>query len=360
MNVSEVTMEILVQTSCAVALLVTLNSVSMADGPHGGHNRSVGPPACFDSTPHKVSFVRVDHGVYLQILDWGGAHNSDTMVLLTGIGDNAHVYDQFAFQFIDHLHVIGVTRRGYPPSSVSGSPDDPVGYDVDTRARDDIEVLTHFGIDKAIFVGHSLAGSELSAIAVKYPDRVQKLVYLDAFDLSRRFQRPDIPPVPISEAHTRSLQTFLAASERLEDILRPAQAVCLAVQFDERGRIAGSTTPAWVPTAILRAVQEPASGPTDWAKVDAPRLGIFNQPSVQGRLPYYWYLNAEDQREFDQNWPGIVKWYADTIDEFAAEHSGKPKPVVYTLPDAPHYFYINRQAFVVLVMREFLSGKVEP
>jgi hypothetical protein len=38
----------------------------------------------------------------------------------------------------------------------------------------------------------------------------------------------------------------------------------------------------------------------------------------------------------------------------------RPKPVVYRLPDAPHYFYLNDQAFVVRVMREFLLGKVEP
>ncbi len=57
----------------------------------------------------------------------------------------------------------------------------------------------------------------------------------------------------------------------------------------------------------------------------------------------------------------IVKWYADTINEFAIEQSGRPKPIAYTLPDAPpHYFYINKQAFVILVMREFLLGKVEP
>ena len=39
------------------------------------------------------------------------------MVLLAGGGDNAHVYDQFAYQFTDYFRVIGITRRGYLPSS---------------------------------------------------------------------------------------------------------------------------------------------------------------------------------------------------------------------------------------------------
>ncbi len=51
--------------------------------------------------------MRVEKGVQLQALDWGGADTPDTMVLITGLGDNAHVYDQFAFQFSDYFHVNG-------------------------------------------------------------------------------------------------------------------------------------------------------------------------------------------------------------------------------------------------------------
>ena len=41
--------------------------------------------------------VEVAPGVELEVIDWGGS--GPPMVLLTGLGDNAHVYDQFAFQF---------------------------------------------------------------------------------------------------------------------------------------------------------------------------------------------------------------------------------------------------------------------
>ncbi len=352
-------MKVRAGASLALAMLFAVNTGSLAQRLTAAASSSYKPPGCFDGTPHKKTLVRVDKKVQLQVLDWGGASKSRTMVLLTGLGDNAHVYDQFAYQFTDDFHVIGITRRGYPPSSHPAPGSNPeAGYDFDSRARDDIAVLDALGINKAVFVGHSVAGSELSTIALKYAGRVEKLVYLDAFDLSKRFVLPDIPPAPFTEADNRSLQIFLAADERLEDILRPAQATCIAVQFDENGMIRDSTTPAWVPQAILWAVQH--NPPTDWAKVEAPRLGIFDQPSVQGKLPYYFYLNAEDRKKFDENWPGIVKWYTDTIAEFAAEQVGRPKPVVYTLPDAPHYFYLNDQAFVVRVMRKFLLGHVEP
>ena len=87
--------------------------------------------AAYDTTRYKAErFVRVAPGVKLEVLDWGGS--GEVMVLLTGSSDNAHVFDYFAFQFADFLHVIGITRRGWRPSS---QPKD--GYDVETRAADD-------------------------------------------------------------------------------------------------------------------------------------------------------------------------------------------------------------------------------
>jgi non-heme chloroperoxidase len=356
---SEAKMETLVKASLALALLLTVSASGSAQTLAGSATGSGQPPACVDTTPHKEMLVTVASGVQLQVLDWGGADKPRTMVLITGLGDNAHVYDQFAFQFTDYFHVIGITRRGFLPSSQPPpGPTPGAGYDFDTRARDDIAVLDFLGIGKAVIVGHSVAGSELSTLAVKYADRVEKLVYLDSYDLSKRFQLPDIPPPPYTTADNRSLQILLAANERLEDILRPAQATCPALQFDENGMITGGTTPAWVSPAVLLGVR--TNPPTDWTKVAAPRLGIFDQPSVEGRLPYYWYLSAEDQKTFDQNWPGIIQWYTDTTNEFAAQQPGKPKPIVYKLPDAPHYFYLNDQAFVVRAIREFLLGKVTP
>ena len=309
------------------------------------------PPACLDGTPHQESFVRVGRDASVQVLDWGGTGKGRTMVLLTGLGDNAHVYDQFAFQFTGEFHVIGITRRGYLPSSRART-----GYDVATRARDDIAVLDALGIERAVFVGHSVAGTELTALALNHPDRLEALVYLDAYDLSRRFQLTDIPPAPYTAADGDSLQLYQAASQRFDDTLRPAAAVCIGVKFTHDGGIAGSTTPSWVPEAILHGVQDPQNPPVDWTKVTVPRLGIFGMPSVNARLPYYWYLDDPEKTAFDAAWPAIVRWYADTIHAFGAPHAGRPEPVVHTLPNASHYFYLNDQAFVVLAMRLFLLG----
>jgi hypothetical protein len=68
------------------------------------------PADCLDVTPHEVTFVTVELGVRLEVLDFGGS--GETMVLLTGLGDNAHVWDDFAFQFTDFFRVIGITAAG--------------------------------------------------------------------------------------------------------------------------------------------------------------------------------------------------------------------------------------------------------
>src|SRR5271169_1538931 len=208
---AEAQMEVLVKAFGAVALLLTVSAGGSAQPTAAVDScadtavqvASPQPPACFDGTPHKEICVPVDKGVKLQVLDWGGADKPDTMVLLTGYGDNAHVYDEFAYQFTDYFHVIGITRRGFLPSSQPES-----GYDVDTRAHDDIEVLKYFGISKAIFVGHSLAGSELSKLGLKYKSYVEKLVYLDAFDLAKRFKLPAIPDPPYIEGRDEVFADF--------------------------------------------------------------------------------------------------------------------------------------------------------
>src|SRR5258708_30766320 len=136
------------------------------------------------------------------------------MVLFTGLGDNGRVYDQFAFQFTDYFHVIGITRRGFLPSS---QPED--GYDVRTRASDDIAVLDALGINKAVLVGHSVAGSELSAAGGLYKGRGDKLGYLDTCDLSGRFHLPQVPHHPVfTNADARALWSFQADPTRFERI----------------------------------------------------------------------------------------------------------------------------------------------
>jgi non-heme chloroperoxidase len=308
------------------------------------------PADCLDVTPHEVTFVTVEPGVQLEVLDFGGT--GEAMVLLTGLGDNAHVWDGFAYQFTDDFRVIGITRRGFGRSD---QPED--GYDVRTRARDDIKVLDHFGIDKAVFVGHSLAGSELSQLGLEYPDRVDKLVYLDAADLAERFVFPEEPAgPPYTDEDGRSLPIYQAASARLEGFRRPNAAACNGFTFSPSGMIGDSVTPQDINDKLLADVKKQL--PVNWQKIRAPRLAIFATFSREDLLPWYWYLSDEQQAVFDRAWPPIVEWHEDTIQRFRGHAPDHPEPIVRELPGAPHYIYISNEAFVVREMREFLLGDV--
>lgn len=306
------------------------------------------PAACADVTPHRVRMVTVAPSVQLEVIDWGGT--GKPMVLLTGLGDNAHVYDGFAYQFTDHFHVYGITRRGFLPSSQPRG-----GYDVTTRVRDDVAVLDALGIGKAVFVGHSLAGSELSRLGAAHPNRVEKLVYLDASDLAERFapSRPEPPGAAslFTPATLKSLQAYQAAAARYMALREPDSAVCRNLAFDAKGRITDSTSPDWVSEKLIAGVRGAVNPPTDWAAIRAPRLGIFATYTLEARQAWYWYLSPAERREFDAAWPGIADWFQRTVAKFAAGNARN----THTLPGAPHYVYLTNEAEVVRWMREFLG-----
>ena len=302
------------------------------------------PAVCEDHTPHKIRMVKVAPGVELEVLDWGG--KGKAMVLLTGAGDNAHVYDNFAFQFTDYFHVYGITRRGFLPSSQPRS-----GYDVPTRAADDIAVLDALGIDKAVFVGHSLANSELSELGLRHRARVDKLVYLDATDLSgsSKLRPPPGTSSLFTEAVFQSLWTYQAATARYFALREPDQSVCLNLTFGVNGAITGSTSQQFITDKLFARAS--ANPPVNWAGIKAPRLGIFATYSLEARQPHYWYLSPADQAKFDEAWRPIVDFRRDVIDRFKAGNSAN----TFLLPGAPHYVYINNEAEVVRWMRKFLG-----
>jgi non-heme chloroperoxidase len=268
-------------------------------------------------------------------------------VLLTGMGDNAHVFDQFAYQFTDHFHVIGITRRGFGRSSQPAH-----GYDVDTRARDDIAVLDNLNIREAVFVGHSVAGTELNKLGAVYPDRVKKLVYLDGLDIGSGgwANLPQPPPPPEDTARELdSVQLFAAAAARSDGFRKPLAAICNMIRTDSSGRVVGAITPPEIYNKIFGGLQ-----PAEYDRIRAPALGIFNNITPQYRMPYYWYLDPAKQEEFNRNIKSLAKWVEGAIQRF---RSGVKNSRVIELHDTNHYVFIVDEALVVREMRKFLLEK---
>jgi len=125
-----------------------------------------------DTSPHKSDFVHVN-GIRLHYLDWGG--EGEAIIFLTGTGSSAHVFDGIAPRFTDTFRVFALTRRGQGESDYPES-----GYDMDTLVEDILDFMDALKIEKAILAGHSFAGVELTYLTEKHPERVLKLIYLDA------------------------------------------------------------------------------------------------------------------------------------------------------------------------------------
>lgn len=125
-------------------------------------------------------FVHVN-GIRLHYLVWGG--EGPTMIFLAGMGSSAYIFSNFAPRFTDRFRVLALTRRGH------GDSDYPqTGYDADTLTEDIRQFMDALNVEEAVLVGHSLAGVELTHFAATYPERVVKLVYLEALDDRRREQ----------------------------------------------------------------------------------------------------------------------------------------------------------------------------
>jgi pimeloyl-ACP methyl ester carboxylesterase len=148
-----------------------------------------------DPSPHKATLVDVDDGVRLEVLDWGGTGRP--LLLLAGLGDSAHVFDDIAPTLAARYRVVGVSRRGFPGSS---SP--MTGYTSARLAEDDVRVMDAMKLQRPVVVGHSYAGEEMHVLGARYADRIAGLIYVDAaFDRGDRFEPYEtalraMPPAP--------------------------------------------------------------------------------------------------------------------------------------------------------------------
>src|SRR5579875_445751 len=126
----------------------------------------------------KPQSVAVEKDVRLEVLDWGGTGRP--LVLLSGLGSDAHVYDALAPKLTGHFHVYAVTRRGFGNSSKPAAT--VANYSAERLGEDVLAVLDGLKLSRPVVAGHSIAGEELSWIGSRHPERVAGLVYLDAGD----------------------------------------------------------------------------------------------------------------------------------------------------------------------------------
>lgn len=122
-----------------------------------------------------VSKTYVSQGLKLHYLDWGNAA-APPLVLLHGAWDHAHSWDWVARELRNDWHIIALDLRGHGDSE--WSPDG--AYLSPYHLLDFADLVDTLGYAQIDIVAHSFGGNPATRFAGLYPERVRKLVLVDA------------------------------------------------------------------------------------------------------------------------------------------------------------------------------------
>jgi pimeloyl-ACP methyl ester carboxylesterase len=258
-------------------VLAALLSVAAGGMSAGAQQKNVSP---------RVEFVTVQPGVRLEVLDWGGppAHGPGTaLVFLAGLGQTAHVFDEFAPQLAGQYHVYGITRRGFGGSSQP--PPTVANYSAGRLGEDVLAVIAALHLDRPVLVGHSIAGEELSWVGSVHPDKVAGLVYLDAaLGFAYDAHLPDDWVVAMADLWQR-LEALRTGANLDEGFAQGMQRSASEFQSDlqpltrDLARMPGGLpTPSPVTLAVM-------FGEEEFTSIHAPAMAIFACPHSLRSMP---------------------------------------------------------------------------
>jgi len=376
--------------TCAFCWLLPLFGAGICSAELSGNQSNPGPIAWRDPSPHSTRFVTVDKDVNLEVLDWGGTGRA--VVLLSGLGNTAHVYDDFAQKLVPKYHVYGITRRGYGASSTPVPSEN--NYSADRLGDDVLAVIEALKLVRPVLVGHSIAGEELSSIGSRHPERVAGLVYLDAvygyayydssrgwltidvaelqkklsklvngnsmgdWEVAQQLLQSDLPllerelravpkgsaklgsfpnPTPEDLASFKALSAWLA---RIQGVKFPESDLRAGSLASADGRPAGRKTPASVPKAIL-------SGGQRYTQLPVPVLAICAYPKDLGP-----FAAADlDARAASEALDAAIDG-----PQCQAFEKAVPSARVVRIAHSNHYVFISNEAAVLREMHAFIRG----
>jgi non-heme chloroperoxidase len=302
-----------------------------------------------DPSPHHIQFVTVDEGVRLEVVDWGG--EGPPVVLLAGLGNTAHIFDEFAVKISGPYHVYGITRRGYGASSRPAS-----GYSEQRLSDDVLAVLDSLKLVRPVLIGHSIAGDELTTLGAQHSDRLRGLVYLDAA------ADPTESASPEYEALFRSLPQVMRNSNgpsrddtRSPKAFRDWQLRTVGTAFPESelhqnlnpdGSIGGYPS---LSAAIIKGARQ-----RDYSHIHVPILAFSWYPlSVEAQMQQYHLTESGDRAAVLAYYVAQTKITDVRLENLKRAPGGTH---VVILPGANHYLFISNEAEVLSELHSFLAG----
>ena len=277
----------------------------------------------------------------LEILDWGGS--GPPLVFLSGLGNSAHVFDDFAPQFTDSFHVLGITRRGFGAST--GVP----AAKLDSLAGDLRAVIDSLHLASVVLVGHSIAGEEMTRFAESNPARCAGLVYLDAaYDRTdpRALNPPSVSGPRVRSSDTRTFASIKALHVRALGVREPDSELRATAHFDANDRYHGEVAADSVKARVFAAAQAP-----HYDRVKCNSLAIYAMPdSVGDVLPYHAELEASVRPKSDS----LLMFVRTLVERSAADFARFPHHRAIMI-HGNHFIFLARPAEVASAMRDFLD-----
>ncbi|MCF4010834.1 alpha/beta fold hydrolase [Rheinheimera sp. UJ63] len=115
-------------------------------------------------------------GMQLHLRDEGPRDDPTPIVLIHGTSSSLHTWDGWVHALKDQRRVI---RFDLPGFGLTG-PSADNNYSIENYARIVIALLDELQLEQVVIVGNSLGGNVAWATAVLYPQRIKKLVLVDA------------------------------------------------------------------------------------------------------------------------------------------------------------------------------------
>ena len=314
---------------------------------HGGHGTG---PEWNDPSPHQVLRIVVAPRVELEVLDWGG--KGELLVFLAGFGNSAHIFDGFAPPLVPHFRVLGITRRGFGSSSKPAA-----GYDTTTLVRDILAVLDSLGIPRASFAAHSFGGSELNYLGARVPDRVNRLVYLDAavdhrhlFDTPawlNAFPAPEPPNPSYADYGGNSIAAWLLSAERMVGPGYPEAELRAMFRYDADDMVIGRVAPDSIDIVMQRGAL-----PAELSRIRPPVLAIYAMPgSAPVSYPFWNSLDPTSRARAQKSFVVISRTFAAQEERYRREVRDVR---IREIPGARHYVFLTHPGEVRHEMLDFL------
>jgi pimeloyl-ACP methyl ester carboxylesterase len=236
------------------------------------------------------------NGVRLQYLDWGGP--GAALIFVPGLPGGAHSFDDLAPAFTDRFRVLTYAHRGAGNSEIKGP------YDALTLMSDLLGLMDALRVKSATLVGSSAGGAEVTQMAIRHPERVDRVVYLDGgYDTADPDARAAVEASPaalvtVPESALSSLDAYRVyfmtmKFPRLSDPSRiePSMRESVVLQTD-------GTVKARVPREVIDQMYSALwrNERRDYTKIHCPVLAIFAQslfpldikdPDARNRLLTY-------------------------------------------------------------------------